>query len=202
MEQRSEEWYEARRGMITASCFGDIMSNGRGGMSKTAESLLHTLLAEHLTGQPRENISSKALDWGTEHEDDAVAEYELLTGNLVESEGFLLHPLEEMVGSSPDGLVGDDGLIEVKCPHNSRVHVKNLVSREIPSEYYWQVVGNIWVTGRDWCDFISYDPRMPEHRLVIVRYERDEKDIDKLASRVAAFRTKLKELIATYGSVE
>ena len=201
--QRSEAWYEARRGMVTASCFADACTKGRGtAMSKTAESLLYALLAEHLTGELRTPAKAKALDWGVQYEDEAIAAYEFSTGNLVTSEGFLLHPLEPMIGGSPDGLVGEEGLIEVKCPYNSQVHVKTMVTREIPSEYIPQVDGNLWVTGREWCDFISYDPRMNKNSLVVIRRERDEAAINKLANSVRRFRDRLQELIDEYGAVE
>lgn len=203
MEQRTSEWHEARRGMVTASCFADACTKGRGKeFSKTAESLLYALLAEHLTGEVRTPVRAKALDWGTEYEEEAIAAYEFSTGNLVTSEGFLLHPLEPMIGGSPDGLVGEEGLIEVKCPYNSQVHVKTMVTREIPSEYIPQVDGNMWVTGRDWCDFISYDPRLSKHSLVVIRRERDEAAIRKLASQVCRFRDRLQELLDEYGVVE
>jgi hypothetical protein len=127
------------------------------------------------------------MEWGTATEPFARAAYETQRGLMVDEVGFVPHPITEWVGGSPDGLVGDDGGIEIKCPHNSVVHVETLTGG-MPSEHRAQVQGLLWITGREWWDFISFDPRMPEKmRLYIERVKRDEDYIAKLVDEVTKF---------------
>lgn len=123
---------------------------------------------------------------GTDNEPVARLRYELETGNDVEECGFFAHP-DIMAGASPDGLVNDDGLLEIKCP-NSATHIETLRKRKVPSQYYWQVQGQMWMTGRQWCDFVSFDPRLPENAQYIrIRMDRDDKAIAELEEEVKEF---------------
>lgn len=180
MIQGSPEWHEARRGKITASRFGVIL-NG------TVEAWNNYI--EELRYGWKNKFTAAATDHGWRHEKTAISNYELVHLVEVVSVGFLLHPLYENVGGSPDGLVGEDGLVEVKCPFNAAVHLTTL-ERGIPADHIPQVQGNIWVTDRKWCDFISYDPREKtlSRRLFVQRIERDDRFIKKLEAKIGKFR--------------
>lgn len=188
MEQRSQEWHEFRVGKITASRFADVMSKGKGGKSsERRNTYLRDIVAEILTGKAKEPISSASLSWGTEVEPFAREAYELETGNVVNETGFLLHLDHLFVGCSPDGLIGVDGGLEMKCPKDPQVHVKTLLEG-MPSEHIAQVQGGMYVTGREWWDFVSYDPRQPEPtRLYIQRVHRDEEFIQSLDIALLSF---------------
>ena len=185
-EQRSPEWFEARLGRATASKFADIMATTRNGYSAKRNNYATELALERLTGIQNETFTSAPMQWGIEHEDTAALVYSLKTGNDVEATGLWVHD-ELMAGASPDGLVGDDGLIEIKCP-NSATHLSTLVTGKVPSQYIAQVQGQMWVTGRRWCDFISYDPRMPENaQMIIIHVKRDDDYIERLQIEVREF---------------
>jgi putative phage-type endonuclease len=149
------------------------------------------LIAERLTGVSADKYTNAAMAWGTATEDEARASYEFHAGVVVETVGFVAHPSLAMCGASPDGLVGDDGLLEIKCP-NTKIHIDTLLGRSIPSEYVTQMLWQMACTGRAWCDFVSYDPRLPETmRLFVKRLERDDERIAEITKEVEAF---LKEL--------
>jgi putative phage-type endonuclease len=200
MIQGSPEWLQARCGFVTASRFSDVLTDARSKsatLSKTAESYLLELLGERLSGQPVQQGESFAMRWGTENEPRARDRYEWHTGSVVTQVGFLPHATEEWVGCSPDGLVGDDGVIEIKCPLTYREHVRVLESRSCPAEHMPQVMGELWVTGRQWCDFVSYHPLMRDrHMIAVVRVERDEEYVRDLADRVCRFRDLVQERLA------
>lgn len=186
MVQRELDWLERRRGMITASKFGDVFKTGRAKdaeFSQVGYSYLRLKVAERL-GSFQHNASSKSMQWGHDHEAMAIMEYAAIKNVNVESEPFNFIKFNEWVGGTPDGLVAEDGCVEVKCPYNPANHIETVLSREIPKIYYWQVVGHLLVTGCQWCDFISFDPRMDgPNRICIIRKERDS-DIDSLADRL------------------
>lgn len=189
MEQRTSNWFAERWGRATASRFADIMAVGRNGQPlATRKNYLAELVIERLTAPPEEDtgFKSSAMEWGIEQEPVAMLAYELETGNQVQSAFFEKHPTLE-AGASPDGYVDKDGLIEIKCP-NSATHLDTLKSKEIPKQYYAQVQGQLWITGRKWCDFISYDPRFPVNaQMFVTRIKRDEKFIKELEEAVAEF---------------
>lgn len=190
MKQRTTEWFDARLGKITASRFGDVMTKAKSGkgLSAKAESYLLELVTEIMTGDSKQ-IESASLDWGTFTEENACEEYEVLNFVEVEKVGFIQHPEYEKVGGSPDGLVGDKGIIEIKCPFNSANHISYLFSEKLPGAYYAQIQGNLWITEREWCDFISFDPRVLDQtkRMIIKRVERDEKYITDLEESINNF---------------
>lgn len=187
MEQQTEEWFEARLGKATASRFKDVLSKLKsGGEAATRANYRAQLVVERLTGVRADSYSNSAMQWGIDNEALAVTEYELLTGNVTEECGFIKHKTLE-AGASPDRLVGEDGILEVKCP-NTATHIAYLKAGKVPMEYIAQVMGQLWITGRKWCDFISYDPRMPANAsILIVRVYRDESYIDDLEAQVEAF---------------
>lgn len=185
--QRDGQWYEARRGRATASRFRDVMAKGRsGGESATRAAYKAQLVLERVTGQISETFTSAAMQWGTDNEPHAVLAYMEATGRNVEDAAFIQHDTL-MAGASPDGLVGMDGLIEIKCP-NSHTHLETLRRGSIPPEYVPQTQGQLWIVEADWLDFVSFDPRFPpESRLFVHRVTRDEQYIKELKFQVARF---------------
>ena len=183
VEQRSDEWLKLRCGVATASCFDRIITPATGKPSASAVAYRRELLAEWLTGQP---VSIKESGWmqrGTEMEPEARAFYEFEADAEVTETGFVFLDERRLIGCSPDGLVGDDGLVEIKCPA-PHTHVGYLIDAKLPTAYIPQVQGALWVTGRRWCDFISYHPEMEP---LIVRVKRDEGYIAKMAMLIEAF---------------
>lgn len=167
------------------------MVNGRSGtFGAGAITYLRKKAGERLTGQIK-NISGSALDWGTNNEPLAASHYEKVTGNTLQHIGFVQYDGEigsinkGQVGGSPDGLVGSEGMVEIKCPFNTENHLLTIEKQEVPTQYMGQVQGGLWLNERKWCDFVSFDPRMqnPLHRIFILRVERDEEYIDKLIER-------------------
>jgi len=183
VEQRSDEWQKLRCGVATASCFDKIITPATGKASASAVAYRRELLAEWLTGQP---VSIKESGWmqrGTEMEPEARAFYEFEADAEVVETGITFLDERRLIGCSPDGLVGDDGLVEIKCPA-PHTHVGYLIDAKLPTAYIPQVQGALWVTGRRWCDFISYHPEMEP---LIVRVKRDEGYIAKMAMLIEAF---------------
>ena len=198
MEQRTQEWLETRAGKATASRVKDIVAKTKTGVSASRKNYLAQLVVERFTGIPEASelaAVSKAVQWGIDVEPEARAAYEARTGDFVKEEAFCQHPTITMSGASPDGLVGDDGLLEIKCP-NTATHIEYLLSGKPPSEYLAQMAWQLACSGRKWVDFVSYDPRMPEqHRLFIVRYMRDDKYISELEAEVIKFLAEVDEMV-------
>ena len=198
MEQRTQEWLETRAGKATASRVKDIVAKTKTGVSASRKNYLAQLVVERFTGIPEASelaAVSKAVQWGIDVEPEARAAYEARTGDFVKEEAFCHHPTITMSGASPDGLVGDDGLLEIKCP-NTATHIEYLLSGKPPSEYLAQMAWQLACSGRKWVDFVSYDPRMPEqHRLFIVRYMRDDKYISELEAEVIKFLAEVDEMV-------
>jgi putative phage-type endonuclease len=185
-EQRTAAWHLERAGKFTGSKFADVLARNKktGEPLKAYHDLIWQVVVERLTGQAVEGPMGFALQWGTDVEPFAREAYELATGNIVAETGFTVHPEFAFAGASPDGLIGDDGLLEMKCPKSSLVHLQRFVDG-LPDEYRPQVQGQLWVTGRSWADFVSYDPRMPEsHRLLRIRVNRDDVYISTLQAAV------------------
>lgn len=162
MEQRSEEWFDARRGRITASRFGDAIAVGKNGKPLAArEKYMREIVFERLSDSCKHEISSKSLSWGTDVEAFARDAYELECGALIEQTGFVTHQRYPFIGGSCDGLLDSDGIVEIKCPHDEQVHVETLLNG-MSNDHVPQVQGNLLVTGRKYAVFISYDPRICE----------------------------------------
>lgn len=186
--QGSEAWKKERAGHCTASRFKDVLAKIKTGEAAVRRNYRVQLVTERLIGAPIANgFTSKAMEWGTQTEPLARMAYEAHTSEPVLETGFLLHPSLDWCGASPDGLVGSDGLIEIKCPE-PHTHMEWLLDAVIPSEHIAQVQGQLWITGRKWCDFVSFDPRFPENlRLLVVRVGRNESYIAELERQVKLF---------------
>lgn len=185
-QQRTQEWHQARCGRFTGSRFVDVMATSKrdGKKLKAWSDLVWSIVVERLTGVQDEGPNAYALQWGVDVEPFAREAYEFASGNIVKESGFIVHPSYDFVGCSPDGLIGSDGGIEMKCPKDSSIHLMRFIDG-MPDEYRPQVQGCMWVTGREWWDFVSYDPRMPEkHRLFRQTFERDEAYIKLLEESV------------------
>jgi putative phage-type endonuclease len=195
--QRTEEWHMARCGKFTGSRFVDVMARNKktGEPLKAYHDLIMDVVVERMTGQPNEGPTGYALQWGTDVEPSAREAYELETGNSVYESGFIQHPTYPFAGCSPDGLIDPDGGLEMKCPKNSRVHLERFQDG-LPDEYKPQVQGCMWVTGRAWWDFVSFDPRMPpSHQLLVIRIVRDDAYIKALELAVTEAEKKVLEII-------
>ncbi len=183
--QGSPEWFEVKLGKVSASHFKDVLNK------KTGQgTYMYQLLGERLSGVPSESYSNKAIVAGIETEPQARAYYEALYGE-VQQVGFV--EVSDYLGCSPDGLIGIDGLVEVKCPFPS-THVRYILENKLPATYKAQVQGQLIVTERKWCDFVSFDPRVKDRPLWKIRVYRDEEYINMLASAIDDFVAELKEL--------
>ena len=191
MEQRSEKWFAARLGKVTASKVSDVVAKTKSGYGASRATYMSQLLVERLTGTRTEFYANAAMQWGTDTEPQARAAYEFITNNSVIEEGFIPHPTIEMSGASPDGLVNDDGMLEIKCP-NTSTHVQTLLNEKIPKKYVDQMQWQMACAEREWCDFVSFDPRMPEgNDFFCTRLKRDDKRIADLESEVTDFLDEL-----------
>lgn len=187
-QQRTGEWFAARSGHVTASRFHDVMAVGKTGKPlKARDDYLMQLVTERITGTATEGFSSYATQWGTDAEPFARAAFEAETGLIVIESAFVRHPTIEFVGCSPDGLIGKESGYESKCPKDSRVHLAT-IRDGMPEEHKAQVQGCMWVTGRQSWQFVSFDPRMPEHlRLYRETIERNEEYIKRMEAVIIKF---------------
>lgn len=193
MDQRTDDWFTARLGKVTASRVADVVAKTKTGVSASRGNYMAQLIVERLTGKPVESFSSSAMQWGTDTEPLARAAYELATDTMVEEIGFVEHESISMCGASPDGLVGDDGLIEIKCP-NTATHIETLINNTIDNRYVLQMQWQMACTDRKWCDFVSFDPRMPEAlQMKIIRVNFNEMLVTDLENQVEQFLNEVQE---------
>ena len=203
VEQRTDEWLAARVGRITASRFKAVLARLKNGQPAQArQDYLMDLVCERLTGQPTHHFVNQAMQWGIDQEEFAREAYEAKYGETVEKAGFIVPAdIKASVGGSPDGLIGLEGTggcIEIKAP-NTRTHIQTILDG-MPDEHFAQVQGVMWVAGREWCDFISWDPRVPgEYQLFVQRIERDEPFIEMLKREIEVFD---REVEATIRQIE
>jgi putative phage-type endonuclease len=195
--QGSDEWHKARLGHVTASNISAVMAKGKGKEEAVSRyNYKVKLVAERITGQSvSDGFSTPAMEWGVQQEEYACIEYEAAKDTFLSRTGFWLHPTIEWVGVSPDRLLNDDAVIEVKCP-NTTTHLQYLFDKQVPSNYWKQIQCQLWVTNRAYCDFVSYDSRLPRrNQLLIVRVDRDEEFITEMQAEVETFLTEVKNLI-------
>ena len=199
IEQGSIEWFQKRCGKATASRIADIIAKTKSGPSASRKNYMAQLVAERLTGTVADSFTNGAMQWGTDTEPHARDAYAFLQGVEVELAEFVVHPFIADAGASPDGYVGEGGLVEIKCP-NTSTHIDTLLGKTVPSKYVTQMQWQMSCTGRLWCDFVSFDPRLPSHlSLFVKRVQRDDQFIGELEREVEAF---LKEVADTVAALE
>lgn len=194
-EQGTELWSQIRCGRITSSRTADAIGSKKvkGQLVETAtrEQYRVEILCERLTGIPYPHFESAEMRWGKMQEDAARQAYEMHAGVLVDVVGFVIHPTMPYFGSSPDFLVGDDGMGQIKCPA-TKTHLEWLRAGRVPKEHVAQLLSDLCCTGRAWIDFVSFDPRLPEWlQLFVVRYHRDDVLIGKLEQEIAHFNSEV-----------
>ena len=196
VEQGSDEWKAARLGRVTASRVADMTAKTKTGWGASRANYLAELVAERLTGAPAERYTNAAMEWGSENEAAARSVYEMMTDATVEQVGAVLHPSIDMALASPDGLVGTDGLVEIKCP-STATHIDTLLTQTIPDKYIKQMQFQMACTGRAWCDFVSFDPRMPgDMQIWIKRVNRYDELIATLEDETRVFLAEVDATIA------
>ena len=187
IEQRSPDWFAARLGKVTASRVADVIAKTKTGYSASRENYMAQLVCERLTNTPTESYSNTAMQWGTDQEPFARAAYETAKGVMVEEVGFIVHPEIDMSGASPDGFVGVNGLVEIKCP-NTATMIETWLTQKVPQKYFTQIQFQLAVTDRVFCDYVVFDPRMPKHlQLFVTRVERDEDYIAHIEDEIVQF---------------
>jgi putative phage-type endonuclease len=206
LEQGTEAWRQARCGSLGASSVHEALARTKSGWGASRANILARLLIERLTGIPQDAYTNAAMQHGIETEPEARAAYQFEAGMLVKQIGLRKHATIAGTHASPDGLVGDDGLLEIKCPATA-THLDRLLGEPIPGKYIIQMQWQLAVTGRAWCDYVSFDPRMPENmRLHIERVTRDDRHIAEIEAQVREFlaelEAKLAALASRYGTPE
>lgn len=193
--QGSDAWFAQRLGKVTASRVADVIAKTKTGYSTSRENYMAQLVCERMTGTVGESFTNAAMQWGTETEPLARAAYEAHADVLVDEVAMITHPTIEAAGASPDGLVGEDGLVEIKCP-NTATHIDTLLTQTVPGKYNTQMQWQMACTGRQWCDFVSFDPRLPtELQLFVKRVPRDNAYIQTLEMEVISFLAELENKI-------
>lgn len=209
IRQGTPEWHAARLGKVTASRISDVMARTKSGWGASRKNYAAQLVAERLTGTAADSYTNASMLWGLETEPEARRAYEFYSDADVAEVGFIDHPDIDLSGASPDGLVDDDGMVEIKCP-NTATHIETLLSAAIPAKYQTQMLWQMACAERHWCDFVSYDPRLPEEmRLFVKRLERDDEKLKDITAcvrdflaEVAATETELTRLYGLRGPVE
>lgn len=201
IEQRSPEWYAARIGKVTASRVADVMAATKSGPAASRKNYMMELLCQRLTGKAEEGFTSAAMQRGTDLEPIARSAYEVDMGVMVVETGLILHPSGIAFGASPDGLVGYDGLVEIKCP-NTATHVGFLRTGKPDGKYLWQMAAQMECAGRAWCDFVSFDDRLPEPlQYRCARIARDDKKISEMMAGITSFLLELDEIEAEMSAI-
>jgi putative phage-type endonuclease len=195
VEQRSPEWFASRLGKVTASRVADVIAKTKSGYSASRDNYMAQLICERLTGQQGESFTNSAMTWGTETEPLARSAFEAYADVMVEEVGFVSHPTIEMSGASPDGLVGLFGMLEIKCP-NTATHIDTLLTQTVPSKYITQMQWQMRCCERQWCEFVSFDPRLPQDlQLFVKRVEFDPEYVAMLEKEVIQFLAELDDKV-------
>lgn len=198
--QRTDEWFAARLGKVTASRIADLRKKTQKGWAASRAAYMADLIAERLSGEHIPGGTGAARRWGQEIEPEAKRAYEFYRDAEIEEVGFLPHPTIADAGASPDGLVGENGLVEFKCP-TVITHLETLETDAIAPEYIQQMQWQMACTGRQWCDFASYDPRYPESmKLYVQRVKRDDELIAEIETDVIAFLGELTTRVSSLRS--
>jgi len=195
VEQRSPEWFASRLGKVTASRVADVIAKTKSGYSASRDNYMAQLICERLTGQQGESFTNAAMTWGTETEPLARSAFEAYADVMVEEVGFVPHPSIEMSGASPDGLVGLVDMLEIKCP-NTATHIDTLLTQTVPGKYITQMQWQMVCCKRQWCSFVSFDPRLPQDlQLFVKRVEFDPEYVAMLEKEVIQFLAELDDKV-------
>ena len=201
-QQGTDAWRQLRVGKVTASRVADLIAKTKSGWGASRANYMAELIAERLTGTPASSFTNAAMQWGTDTEPQARAAYEFFTDAQVVEVGLVPHPFIADSAASPDGMVGDVGLVEIKCP-NTATHIDTLLGQKVPAKYETQMQWQMACTEREWCDFVSFDPRMPAHlQMFVKRVDRDYDRIAELEKMVAAFLAELADKIKQLNKLE
>ena len=201
IEQRSDQWFAARIGKVTASRVADVLAKTQSGYAASRANYMAQLVCERLTDQREEFFISGAMQHGTDTEPLARAAYESLKDVLVYEVGFVPHPSIEWAGASPDGLVGDDGCVEIKCP-NTATMIETLLSQKVPGKYITQMQFQMACTGRKWCDYVSFDPRMPaKAQMFVRRVDRDDEYIAEIEAEIVKFLAEVESQVQKLNAI-
>lgn len=195
--QGSDEWRAKRCGRFTGTRFEPVLavSKSSGKPLKARADLIWSVATERIQGYQPEGMTSQATQWGKNNEPIAREAYELKTGEFVDEVDFIQHPIYDFIGISPDGLIGTDGGLEIKCPKSPEIHLQRFLLG-VPDEYMPQIQGAMWVTGRTWWDFVSYDPDTADQfKLLIIRVNRDEAFIANLETEIKKSEIEVQELV-------
>jgi putative phage-type endonuclease len=202
VEQGTPEWHALRAGKVTASRIADVMATIKSGEAASRRNYRAELVCQRLTGTVQQGFVSSEMQWGTDHEEDACKEYAFPRDVDPVKVGFVDHPTVAMGGASPDRLVGDHGLVEIKCP-NTATHIETLLGKSVPGKYVHQIQWQLACTGRLWCDFVSYDPRLPYHlRLFVARVMRNDIAIAAITAEVTKFLAEVDDTVAALNALQ
>ena len=192
VEQNTPEWFACRAGYVTASGISHVMAKGEG---KTRRKYMLKLIAERKFGAlpQMDSYTNAAIEHGKETEKFARAAFTAATGIWVDDGGWWTHDGLATLGASPDGLIDNDGLLEIKCP-NTETHLEYMLAKKVPTEYVKQIQCQLWVTNRKWCEFVSYDPRLGTKNLFHIHVDRDEELIAQMYDAVKEFERDLELL--------
>lgn len=196
-----EKWTKARLGKVTASRIGDVIAKTRNGWSAERKKYMLELISERLTGMRADVYLNQSMIWGAETEYSARMAYERATGRKTATVWFVDHPHIPQCGASPDALVGDDGLVEIKCP-NTTTHIATLIEKRMPEKHAAQILWQLACTGRQWCDFISYDPRVPNYEMFVARIERNDDAIAEMEKMVIEFQAEIDKAIQSLSEID
>jgi putative phage-type endonuclease len=197
IEQRSDDWFAARLGKVTASSLHKVLAKTKTGYGADRGNYMTQLVLERVTGNKADSFSSAAMQWGVDQEPFARAAYETTQGVMVDETGFIQHPTIEMAGASPDGLVGDDGMVEIKCPESKTALECWLSDNPVESKYFAQMQWQMRCADRSWCDYVVFDPRMPaKAQLFVKRVERDDAWLETTEAEVIKFLAEVDAKVA------
>jgi putative phage-type endonuclease len=197
IEQRSDEWFAARLGKVTASSLYKVLAKTKTGYGADRGNYMTQLVLERVTNTKADSYSNAAMQWGIDQEPFARASYEASRGVFVEEVAFLPHPTIEMAGASPDGLVGDKGMVEIKCPDSKTALECWLSDNPVENKYFAQMQWQMRCADRDWCDYVVFDPRMPtKAQLFIDRVERDDEWLEATEAEVVKFLAEVDAKVA------
>ena len=197
IEQRTDDWYAARLGKVTASSLHKVLAKTKTGYGADRGNYMTQLVLERVTNSKADGYSSAAMQWGIDQEPFARAAYEATRGVMVDEVGFIPHPTIKDAGASPDGLVGDDGMVEIKCPESKTALECWLSENPVEAKYFAQMQWQMRCADRSWCDYVVFDPRMPaKAQLFIKRVERDNAWLEKAEAEVIKFLAEVDAKVA------